>query len=113
MTVWYYQQSGIPAIEITKEGAAEQLSCEEDEATRRRPQVCDLSNCHRCALHVLALVHCALSLSICTDFPNHDFTTFPLFVFSSLHLSLLRLGLFTLHRYTTLTPVRFLYIKRS
>ncbi|XP_013144153.1 PREDICTED: RIMS-binding protein 2 isoform X2 [Papilio polytes] len=31
-------QSGIPAIEITKEGAAEQLSCEEDEATRRRPQ---------------------------------------------------------------------------
>ncbi|CAH2052363.1 unnamed protein product, partial [Iphiclides podalirius] len=30
-------QSGIPAIEITKEGATEQC-CEEEEATRRRPQ---------------------------------------------------------------------------
>ncbi|XP_068623681.1 RIMS-binding protein 2 [Battus philenor] len=31
-------QSGIPAIEITKEGATEQLGCEQEEATRRRPQ---------------------------------------------------------------------------
>lgn len=41
MTVWY-QQSGIPAIEITKEGAAE-LGSEDEDTTRRRPQVCDLS----------------------------------------------------------------------
>lgn len=45
MTVWY-QQSGIPAIEITKEGAAEQGSEDEE---RRRPQVWDSPSCHRCA----------------------------------------------------------------
>lgn len=38
----WYQQSGIPAIEITKESAQE-LTSEDEETTRRRPQVCDLS----------------------------------------------------------------------
>lgn len=38
----WYQQSGIPAIEITKEGATE-LGSEDGEATRHRPQVCDNS----------------------------------------------------------------------
>ncbi|CAK1541741.1 unnamed protein product [Leptosia nina] len=45
------QQSGIPAIEITKEGAQEQMS-EEEDSSRRRHQVCDLSlpsMCSSCA----------------------------------------------------------------
>lgn len=105
--MWYYQQSGIPAIEITKDGAAEQLGCEEEEATRRRPQVWDLSNCHRCALHVLALF---TALCLFRFVRSFRITTIPLFCCLCSHLFIYHCCVFDCLIYTT--PVHVPYTSK-
>lgn len=96
-----YQQSGIPAIEITKESAAEGSS-EDEEATRRRPQVCDVCT----VIDVLFMCWhrslCSL-LSILCGAPDHKFS---LFVLLCCYLHVLDVRHYTGHVHTPQVSTR-------